>query len=90
MDYKDDLDCMDLSEIHTDYEAKKEHETHYQRSMKKNLASLGSAVDELKKNQVMQSQISYASAKALYEKEQTPEMVVVPVPVPVQVKSNRK
>ena len=81
MDYKDDLDKMDLSSIETDYDAKRVKETPHQKNVRKALNELKETTESLKENQIMQSKISYMSAKAIYEREQNKTNVVfVPVP----------
>lgn len=81
MDYKDDLDRMDLSAVETEYESKKVVETPYQKAVRKSLKKLSEQQDQVMEGQVMQSRIAYTSAKTLYEKEQQPSVVVVPVRV---------
>lgn len=79
MDYKDDLDRMDLSAVQTSYESKRVTETPFEKSMKKAVRNLAETTERVAEGQVMQSAISYESAKALYEKEQNPNVVIVPV-----------
>ena len=81
MDYRDDLDQMDLSAISTEYDRKRINETPYEKSMRKAVKSLTDTTEQLRDNQIMHSRLTYESAKALHEKEQGQNSNVVIVPV---------